>query len=108
MFDKYNKPLSIIPNNVISKYRRLCNKGTDNIELAKLKINRINDIGKIVYRFSSDNEKYLVQYWNMVLVVDNYIVVDIYRDFYNKVNEIDYKRYDKWNKKHGITGERKW
>lgn len=105
---KFNKPLSHVTNSVYDWYGKLCNDGTDTKEEAWLKIQRINDCGEIVYRYKDDNEHVVIQYFDMFLEVNNCIGVKIWRNRNKKQCKIDYKKYVKWNKKHGLKSKRKW
>ncbi|MGL5331164.1 MAG: hypothetical protein ACRDD7_18010 [Peptostreptococcaceae bacterium] len=108
LWTRYNKPLTHVTKPVISWYRRLCNRGMDNKEMAWLKLQRINDCGKIVHRFEDDNDHYIVKYWDMFLEVNNCIGVKIWRDRKEPVYKPDYRKYVKWNKKNGLESKREW
>ncbi|MGL5328859.1 MAG: hypothetical protein ACRDD7_06295 [Peptostreptococcaceae bacterium] len=97
-----------VSTKAINKYKAQCNNSKDSIEMAKLKIQRMAALGKIVYTFSDNKGHMIKQYWDMVLIIKGGCVIDVYRNVHNGIYKADYDKYVKWNEKYGLRSKRRW
>ena len=98
----------MITRKAVNKYKSNCNYGKDTDNEAKLKILRMIQLGKTVYRYESKN-RIIIQYFDMFITVKNHMfVVDIWKDKKHGLYKPSYDAYVRWNNVHVLESKKRW
>ena len=72
-------PVSIITDEAVQQYQRLCNHGQDSDEMARIKIERDYSLGRVVSFSKYGTDILMIQYYDIFIMVHHTIVTGIFR-----------------------------